>query len=105
MIAAVRDVNRPVGCDCETERRIEPRGGANAIGETTLPGQSGNSGDNACGCDFADGMIARVGDEDVSTLIYCNSRWRVGLRLRAGSVAAPGRSWLPGECAHHAVRV
>ena len=54
-----------------------------AIGETTLPGQSGNRGHAAGGGDFPDRVIAGVGDIEIAIRGDGNSAGRIELRLEA----------------------
>jgi hypothetical protein len=95
MVEAVADVDVAGGIDCHPSRVVELGGGAGAVGEPTDAG-TGEGGDDAGGCDFADAIVDLVGDVEVAASVNSDRVRAVELGGGAGAVGEPGDAG-PGE--------
>ena len=69
MIIRVGDIERATGADTDARGALEARGGADRIGGADRTGRAcdrGNDSDSARKGDLTDGIVARIGDEEIS---------------------------------------
>jgi hypothetical protein len=88
MVVGVGDVEVSACVESDSARESELRGSRyRSIAGKACDSSSCDCRDGSSG-DFADAVIVRIGDEDVSAAIDCDSGWSVELRGNCWSVVA-----------------
>src|SRR6185436_11095761 len=92
VIIGVGDVEVATTVEREALRIEKPRVGAGAIHATGIAGQSGEGGDDAGWGDFADDVVVRIGDEEITRGIEREPARIVEAYAGARAVGVAGRA-------------
>src|SRR5439155_26190548 len=85
---------------CDSAREAESCGAAGAVGTTIVASQTGKSAHHASGCNFANGAVVGIGDEDVADVIDGYRDWTIKTGGAAGAIGAASAPGQTGKGSH-----